>query len=296
MNKQKVTESIKRIFHECPGNLMTETMTDTAELVGLQLFDEPLLAFGSAGDALFGTYKKPGVVGPWHMSPEEWLPGAKTVISIFFPFTERVRRSNRGSTGEPSLEWLYGRVEGQNFIEAFTKAVRAWLLEEKIGVCAPSLDSRFQTVTGGKGITGYPEINEKTFGSRWSERHAAYACGMGTFGLSRGIITEKGMAGRLSSVIVDLALEPDARRYSGIYDYCIQCGACIHRCPVEAISFEGGKNHTICSAQLKVNKKRYAPRYGCGQCQTKVPCESQIPKKALDSLKNNEMSRQRLDR
>ncbi len=30
------------------------------------------------------------------------------------------------------------------------------------------------------------------FASSWSERHAAYAAGLGTFGLSDGLITEKG--------------------------------------------------------------------------------------------------------
>ena len=32
-------------------------------------------------------------------------------------------------------------------------------------------------------------------------------------------------------------------------------------------------------ALLEETKKKYAPRYGCGKCQTKVPCESRIPGK-----------------
>lgn len=34
-----------------------------------------------------------------------------------------------------------------------------------------------------------------SFTSVWSERHVAYVCGLGTFGLSRGLITEKGQCG-----------------------------------------------------------------------------------------------------
>ena len=31
-----------------------------------------------------------GVIGPWFMAPQEWLPGAKSIISFFFPFTQAV--------------------------------------------------------------------------------------------------------------------------------------------------------------------------------------------------------------
>ena len=36
--------------------------------------------------------------------------------------------------------------------------------------------------------------------STWSERHVAYVSGLGTFGLSGGLITAKGQAVRLGSV------------------------------------------------------------------------------------------------
>ena len=112
---------------------------------------------------------------------------------------------------------------------------------------------------------------------RWSERHAAYVCGLGTFGLSKGLITRKGIAGRFGSVVTDIELEPDPREYSGVYDWCINCGACIARCPAKAISFEKGKEHSPCLDMLLQSGKRFAPRYGCGLCQTGVPCEHQRP-------------------
>lgn len=59
------------------------------------------------------------------------------------------------------------------------------------------------------------------------------------------------------------------------------CGACIRRCPAEAITMEKGKDHTVCEPWLTRTAQLYAPRYGCGKCQTKVPCESQIPVKAF---------------
>ena len=62
--------------------------------------------------------------------------------------------------------------------------------------------------------------------SLWSERHAAYVCGLRTFGLSKGLITKKGIAGRFTSLITDLPLLADERAYTDVYEYCTRCGAC----------------------------------------------------------------------
>jgi len=118
-----------------------------------------------------------------------------------------------------------------------------------------------------------------SYTSTWSERHAAFVCGLGTFGLSRGLITIRGMAGRFGSIISELYLPADERQYEEVSEFCSMCGQCVKRCPVGAISIEEGKNHSICSAFLDRTTTRYSPRYGCGKCQTGVPCESRIPPK-----------------
>ena len=46
---------------------------------------------------------------------------------------------------------------------------------------------------------------------------------------------------------------------------------------VHAISLEKGKSHIKCGLYQKVQGVIHHPRYGCGLCQTKVPCEHQIP-------------------
>ena len=56
------------------------------------------------------------------------------------------------------------------------------------------------------------------------------------------------------------------------------CGACM-RCPGGAITLEEGKSHTACSAYVNKMREKYAPRFGCGKCQVKVPCERGIPKR-----------------
>ncbi|MBR4401120.1 MAG: 4Fe-4S binding protein, partial [Synergistes sp.] len=92
----------------------------------------------------------------------------------------------------------------------------------------------------------------------------------------------KGVAGRYASIIISEYIEPDERPYKGVYEYCIMCGACIKRCPVHAITLEGGKNQLLCKELLaRTRANKYAPRYGCGKCQTGVPCEDKIPNPAL---------------
>ena len=277
MDHESVRSQAARLFAEVPGNVLLEAHPVNPKFYGTELYQAPILGFGSAQDSLFAQYKDPAVIGPWHMSPEEWLPGAKAVVSLFFPMSEAVLASNRKEKMGASPLWLYARYEGQAFINAYSEALCDWFRAQGYEACAPCVDPRFERVNAGKGIAGYPEITRKTFGSRWSERHAAYVCGLGTFGLSKGLITERGMAGRFTSVIVTAPLEPDARPYTGIYDYCIRCGACVKRCPVHAITLEKGKNHLKCGLRLKISMAVDKPRYACGLCQTGVPCETRNP-------------------
>ena len=274
MDKNGLKTLLLDIFRKAPDNRLPGEEKRP-------IYDEPLIGFASADDALFEEYKKPEVIGPWHMSPKEWLSGANCVVSIFYPFSEDVRSAHRQSRETIAFEWLWARVEGQALLDSMMKQAVQELEAMGIRAVVPAIDPRFKAMQGGKGgIQGYAEINESSFGSTWSERHAAYACGLGTFGLSKGIITEKGMAGRFASIILDLEIEADERPYTDIYEYCSKCGACIRRCPVGAISLEKGKDHNICGPWVDQSKETYAPRYGCGLCQTAVPCEYGIPKKA----------------
>jgi hypothetical protein len=58
---------------------------------------------------------------------------------------------------------------------------------------------------------------------------------------------------------------------------------CARRCPVGSIS-EEGRDKEVCATHLKPVSEEFVKReygfdgYGCGLCQTGVPCESGIPK------------------
>jgi epoxyqueuosine reductase QueG len=228
----------------------------------LRLYAEPLLAVADARDPLWAGLKAPKVVGPRHRSPGEWLPEARSVVVYFLPFSEPVRRANR-KPGITATEWLYGRWEGESCNVALAGFL-ARLIEAAGGrAVAPMADPRFQVAD---------------MRSNWSERHAAFIAGLGTFSLSRSLITRLGSAGRVGSVITDAALEPTPRAYQGVTEYCGQCGRCIERCPCRAIT-PSGKDHLPCKAYLDQTRALYAPRYGCGKCQTAVPCEAGIPVK-----------------
>ena len=126
------------------------------------------------------------------------------------------------------------------------------------------------------------------YASNWSERHAAYISGLGTFGLCQGLISHVGKAARYGSVIVNIDLPKTIRKYSTYNEYCLAddgCTACIERCPAGAITKEG-HNKSICSRYQRDFVIPYAKEhfnfegsYGCGLCQTNVPCQSKNPRK-----------------
>ena len=273
VKKEVLLQDLTELFYNCPGNTVS-AQDALPGCGGLVIFEEPVFGVSDASDPIYIKFKEKEIIGDNFLGPVEWLPGAKSVISLFLPFTERVRSSNRCDIEEVSSEWLHGRIEGQAFITELMQRMKAYFETRGVSSCIPAQDPRFAVRT-----TELPEGDPKGrhIASNWSERHVAYASGLGTFCLTRGLISPKGVAGRYASIIISEALEADERPYTGVYDYCIRCGACISRCPAGAITLEGGKNQIKCQEWVGLMKKRYAPRYGCGKCQVGVPCECRIP-------------------
>lgn len=144
--------------------------------------------------------------------------------------------------------------------------------------CAPTLLPQWSRATSAR----------YGFASCWSERHAAYACGLGTFGLSDGLITPAGKAVRVGSVIVRKRFTPTLRTYKTYNEWCLfqatgKSLACMQRCPAGAIS-ETGHDKAKCKAYIRnvtavhVEQQQLGFRVNsCGLCQTKVPCEARNP-------------------
>ena len=273
MNKTDFENKLLEFIRNSPDNCVQKNIAMRPDLESMYFFDEPLFGYASALDPYFEEAKKPGIIGPHFMTPAEWLPGAKTVFSAFLPYSSRVRSANSMNMDWPADEWLHARIEGQAFQNKICRFAEELLQKEGFAAVTPLLDSRFK----GTGIKNKDNAREEDFTSNWSERHVAYAAGLGTFGLSKGLITRKGVAGRFLSIISNISLEPDKRPYTGVYDYCTFCGACANNCPAKAISIEGGKLHCPCSGFLDKVREKRPPYYGCGKCQVKVPCEDKAP-------------------
>lgn len=276
MDEQDIIKAAACFVENSEDNYITKEAAISENVVGMKIYDEPVFSFGSADDEGFKSLKEAPAIGKHFLLPGEWLPQAKTVISFFLPFSEAVRKGNKRDMSWPSEEWLHGRIEGQTFLNNLCIYLKSELISAGYNSIVPSLDERFWSKGSLSSSSPHDEIS---FSSNWSERHVAFVCGLGTFGLSKSLITKKGAAGRLGSIVTELYLPPANKEYINIYENCSMCGACVKNCPVNAISIKKGKDHVACSEFLDKTAEKYKPRYGCGKCQINVPCECRIPKK-----------------
>lgn len=273
----QISAALADAFRRSEHNYVSEQMALDAHDVGKRLYDDPIIKIGSAVDPLWEELKSPQAVGHLFRAPKDWMAEAQCVVSYFAPFSDFVVDGNRQDGVEVGNGWLYARVEGQAFLTEMNHFLEQWLESQGVKALSPYASDDFRYVFEA-GSCEDIEDKSLSFTSNWSERHVAYVCGLGTFGLSKGLITERGVAGRFGSVIVDASLEVTPRPYTDIYEYCTMCGACM-RCPAGAITLQEGKSHTACCAYVNTMREKYAPRFGCGKCQVKVPCERSIPKR-----------------
>lgn len=252
-------------------------------------FGAPLFGCAAGDDSIWPTFK--ATVDPGHWTPAEAFhlaypnekdvaPEDLSVISWILPQTEATLRDQRAATDFPSERWIRNRFLAQPRVN---DGLAMFLLEklqaEGIQALAPDFLPKWEIVD-----------SERFFiSSYWSHRHAAFAAGLGTFGLSEGLITKAGMAMRTGSLVVRLKLPAGERPYSRPYEYCLfhnsgTCGKCIRRCPCGAISPEGHDKkkcraflYEAVQANLAGHWPDLAGGYGCGLCQAAVPCERRVP-------------------
>ena len=258
-----------------PDNRVAQSHALRPEHVGMPIFEAPLMGCAGADDPLFTHMKqRADIYGPMLRLPEQWLPGAVSVVSFFLPFSKAVRDSNRDDLETPSELWLHGRFKGQQIVDQAALYLAQLLREAGGEATVPSVNPEFSVLRDpARSLQGQPP-----YVSNWSERHAAFVAGLGTFSLSKHLITEKGVCGRFGSVITTFPLPATPRPCTDPYEYCTFCGACAKRCPVAAIG-PSEKDNRICSDYQKQMLARFAPRHGCGKCQLSVPCESRRPRR-----------------
>ncbi|MDI6753947.1 MAG: epoxyqueuosine reductase [Thermodesulfobacteriota bacterium] len=269
---------ITDFINQSPENTMKNADNEKA-------WADPLVGFSRGDDPLYQDFKEH--VGAFHWTPLEIF--SKTfpeltvtadelsVISWILPQTERTKADNRQETAYPSERWARTRIFGEEVNVKLRKQVIAVLQEKGIKAVAPMISPLWE----------WKDSDRYGFASTWSERHAAYASGLGTFGLCDGLITPRGKAMRCGSIVAQIRIPPTDRPYKNHQAYCLFfsqgiCGKCIKRCPTGALSREG-HDKVKCKSYLHPVTADYVKAqfgfdgYGCGLCQTGVPCESKIP-------------------
>lgn len=250
-------------------------------------YKKPLIRFVSAKDSIFNDFKE--IIGDFHLTPKELYEFCYgkdsfddgSVISIALPYSDEVIESNKNREW-PSKKWTLMRTFGM----------------EDFGF---KLADYVKDILNQKGYNCIDPVSQETYGklatdtgpsSNWSQRHIAYATGMGTFSLNAGFITEKGIAVIFLSLVTDLVVESDERTALNHTANCLfyhkgKCKKCVKKCPANALS-ENGIDKLKCfnmgygeKAQEYAKSVGAKPELGsgCGLCQVGVPCESQNPTK-----------------
>jgi len=270
--------TIKDFINKSPENTLQNEENEKA-------WADPLVGFSRGDDPLYQEYKEK--IGAFYWTPSEIFnetfpelkvePDQLTVISWILPQAEATKSDNRMQSLYPSERWARARIYGEEVNVKLRKHVVRTLQGSGLEAMAPVLSPLWKQ----------KRSERYGFASNWSERHAAYASGLGTFGLCDGLITSRGKAIRVGSVVARIQIPATPKPYTDHHAYCLFfkqgiCGKCILRCPVGAIT-KTGHDKVKCREHVRPATEDYVKShygfdgYGCGLCQTGVPCESKIP-------------------
>lgn len=284
MNRE--TEKVRKIIYQVFDSLETNNFS-TLGKPDVKMFERPIIGIAAGNDPYYDFLKIH--IGEFHWSPSDVfklkydkVPQSDRlrVISLIFPQTEETKNMQDKAENFPCDNWVVSRGEWEPMMKEFAEKIEKEL--ESAGIRSAALDLRKE----------FHRQDSENLGtaSVWSHRHSAFAAGLGTFGLNDGFISEKGIAVRITSVIAESDLDITPRGNRGHYDWCLYyskgiCGVCIKRCPVNAISKEHGHNKNICFEYEDYAVENFWPKhierkdyiFGCGLCQSKVPCRDRRP-------------------
>lgn len=273
--QEALIQEIRHFTAESSWNRLTR-------IDGSRMYEEPLVGFADGDDPLFEQYHQ--IIGEFHLTPRQALNAADepfvSVISWVLPIAKETLLSNRSMKEGCSVRWNHTRYLGDKFNNILRQHIVDFLTSRGFKATAPVITDKFYQVDLRNGPA-----------STWSERHIAYAAGLGTFSLTDALITEHGIAHRVGSVVCNIHFEPTQRLYSTHLEYCLfyqngSCGECIKRCPAGALS-GAGHDKLKCEQYVMRTLKPWLmkPHYlgdkyiGCGLCLTGTPCEHQKPTK-----------------
>ena len=286
-----LTEALSRLVADAPENRL-------GDFAGQPIFDAPLVGVADGDDPLFERFRQ--VVSPAHILPRalleqvSGLPAPRVrAVAWALPFAEGVRASNRDGLW-PSRLYSLARNNGGALNHMLRQRLVDLLHREGWAAVAPSMTDDYNAFRS----------TEHVFSSTWSERHVAFAAGLGQFGLNRALITERGSCVRIGSVVTDLDVAPTPRPCEDYRAPCLasggrECGRCMARCPVKAVT-ASGMDKTLCNQMRMAVRAKFRDAYaaemhmlrapvvksgkrdpdyslGCALCMCGVPCEDRNP-------------------
>ena len=297
MLNEELIEFLEEFFSTSDLNKLHETYG------GGRIFSSPIIGVASGDDPIFKKFKE--VVGPEHLTPiEMWVtsgqdsisPSKLRIVSIVFPFSDEIRKGSRNAIQLSRIKLpaeIYSL--GRNYANAF----KAETLRQTI---------KFLIKMGYKAVAGmlsksFSIIAKGGFHSTWSERHIAFATGLGTFSLHEALITDLGCNIRLASIITNAPFKVSTRKTDDPYKNCLFyakgiCRECEKSCPGKAITKDGHDKIKCYEYGQKIARKmiqRIRPilkphkrringilrpevyPVGCAFCQFDVPCMDKNP-------------------
>lgn len=242
--KKKIQDELQRLIGEYCANADIDSF-----------WREPVIKYGDVNSLLFDKLKE--LVDPMHYHPLDYLPNAAAVLSYFLPFKKEVEQSNVNGTliSEP---WALAYEHSNKMAAYINEKLCSFINELGFDACPPK--------DAGMINDGFPR-------SRWSQRHVAYVCGHGTFGLNNMLISDKGCVGRYYSVITALPVETDrvVAEERCIYKKNGGCKLCVSKCVAGALT-ETEFKRLRCLDQCNINEEIYPLAGACGKCVVGLPC------------------------
>ncbi len=224
------------------------------------IWQEPIIGFADVQSESIRLLRT--LISPTHYMPEDFLPEARIVLCCYLPFDRRIGEENIGGE-EPSASWTNAYTVTNKMLLSMN--ARLCDLIEKMGFHAAVPEN-------------IGRISQEKIYSNWSQRHLAYAAGLGTFGVNNMLITKKGCCGRYASVVTNLPVLPDSpmEQELCLYKRNGSCGLCVSQCPVGALS----GNHEFAREKCAERTGQFKKRFGesvCGKCVVGKPCTFRAP-------------------
>jgi epoxyqueuosine reductase len=224
-------------------------------------YREPIIGYVSAHDPGFEDLNS--FVGFDHYLPGDLLPGARSIVCFFLPFSPNIVHANQAHQDLVAREWAIAYQE----TNALISQVSSRLVEDfgRYGIRAAA-----EPATG--------NFDYSALKSRWSHKSMAVMAGIGSFGLHQLVITDAGCTGRIGSFVVDIDLpfEKPPRKERCEYFATGTCLDCVLACPVLALAEDEHFNRQACWQQCLRNGEYFRDLgeevHICGKCAVQGPC------------------------